>query len=73
MTLDEVAEFLSAWCRLSIIVISVFEGPVDGRFAGLHDFSSDDHLVKDLINFVKVENEVELTHAAKVLVEHLHK
>ena len=49
---------LCAWCRQSIIVVGVFKRPVDSRFARLHDFSSDDHLVKDLVNLVKVEHKV---------------
>lgn len=51
----------------------MFECAVDSGFTSLHDFAPDDHLVEDLINLVEIEDEVELAHAPKVLVQYLHK
>ena len=50
----------------------MFECAVDCGFAGLHDFASDDHLVQNLVDFVKIEHEVQLAHTPEVLIEHLH-
>ena len=57
----------------SLVVVRTFHRPIDYQFAGFHDFAADDHLVKDLIHLVEVEDEVELAHAPKVLIQHLHK
>ena len=50
----------------------MFECAVDCGFAGLHDFASDDHLVQNLVDFVKIEHEVQLAHTPEVLIEHLY-
>eukprot|EP00350_Pseudokeronopsis_sp_OXSARD2_P013393 CAMPEP_0170545706 /NCGR_PEP_ID=MMETSP0211-20121228/4072_1 /TAXON_ID=311385 /ORGANISM="Pseudokeronopsis sp., Strain OXSARD2" /LENGTH=132 /DNA_ID=CAMNT_0010849755 /DNA_START=22 /DNA_END=416 /DNA_ORIENTATION=- len=56
----------------SIIVVLVLEVLVDDLLAGLHEFTSDDHLIQNLIYFVEVEDQVELTDTAEVLVEDLY-
>ena len=56
----------------SLVVVGALHSSVDCQFAGLHDFSADDHLVEDLVHLVEVEDEIEFAHAAKVLVQHFH-
>ena len=51
----------------------MFECTVDSGLTSLHDFAPDYHLIKDLINFVEIEYEVQLAHAPKVLVQNLNK
>ena len=56
----------------SLVVVGALHSSVDCQFAGLHDFSADDHLVEDLVHLVEVEDEIEFAHAAEVLVQHFH-
>jgi hypothetical protein len=51
----------------------MFKGSIYSWFWSLHDLSSDDHFVKDLVNFVEVKDKVKLTHTAEVLIKYLHK
>ena len=55
----------------SLVVVSALHSSIDCKFAGLHDFTADDHLVEDLVHLVEVEDEIEFAHAAKVLVQYL--
>ena len=57
----------------SLVVVRTFHRPIDYQFAGLHDFAADDHLVKDLIHLVEVEDEVKLTYTSEVLVQYFDK
>ena len=54
----------------SLVVVSALHGSIDCKFAGLHDFTTDDHLVEDLVYLVEVEDEIKFTHAAKVLIQY---
>ena len=57
----------------SLVVVCTLHGPVYDYFAGFHDFAADDHFVENLVDFIKVENEIELANASEILIEHLHK
>ena len=56
------------------------EGRVDYDFAGFNDFSSNYHLIQNVVHLslwhwaylVKVEDEIKLTHISEILVEYLH-
>ena len=54
----------------SLVVVSALHSSVDCKFAGLHDFTTDDHLVEDLVHLVEVEDKIEFADAAKVLVQY---
>ena len=41
-----------------IIVVRTSHGATDAGLACLHDFATHDHFVKDLVNLVKVENQI---------------
>jgi hypothetical protein len=56
----------------SVIVVSLLERTVNRGFRCFHELAADDHLVQDLVHFVKVEDQVQLAHTSEVLVEHLH-
>ena len=47
----------------------MFKGAVYSGLRCFHDFTSDDHLIEDLIDFVKVEDEVQLADTTEVLIE----
>ena len=57
----------------SLVVVCTLHGPVNDYFAGLHDFAANDHFIENLVDFIKVENEIELANTAEILIEHLHK
>jgi hypothetical protein len=50
----------------------MFKGAVYSGLRCFHDFSSDDHFVEDLIDLVKVEDEVQFAHTTEVLIEHFN-
>ena len=54
----------------SLVVVSALHSSVDCKFAGLHDFTADDHLVEDLVHLVEVEDKIKFADAAKVLVQY---
>ena len=47
---------LFARADCSLVVVCTFHRPIDAQFAGLHDFTTDYHLVEDLIHLVEVED-----------------
>ena len=56
----------------SLVVVRTFQGLVDHKLARFHDDPAHDHFVQDLVHLVKVEDEIKLAHAPKVLIKHLH-
>ena len=56
----------------SLVVVSTLHRPINCQFASLHNLTADDHFVENLIDFVEVEDEIELAHTPEVLVKHLH-
>ena len=56
----------------SLVVVRALHRAVYDQFASLHDFAANHHLVKDLVDFVEVEDEVQLAYTPKVLIQHLH-
>ena len=60
------------YLSLSIVIVTVLERPIDDELACLHELTAHHHLIQDLVNLVEVEHQVQLTHWAKILVQHLH-
>ena len=56
----------------SCVVVSDSKCAVHMILGGLHDLATDYHLVEDLVNFVEVEDKIELANGSKVLVENLY-
>ena len=57
----------------SLVEVCVFHGATDADLACFHYFAANDHLIEDLVDFVEVEDEIELANATEILVQHLHK
>ena len=57
----------------SLVEVCVFHGATDADLACFHYFAANDHLIEDLVDFVEIEDEIELANATEILVQHLHK
>ncbi len=55
-----------------LVVVRKLDLLEDGLLGRLLDLSGHDQLVKDEVGLLKVEDDVQLAHGAKVLVQHLH-
>lgn len=65
-----ISQFAWSDAPVSLIVVCVLHSTTDAGFACLHNLATHNHLVQDLVHLVKVEYQVELAHAPKVLVQH---
>lgn len=59
--------------RCSLVEVCIFHGATDADLACFHYFAANDHFVEDLVNFVEVEDQIELANATEILVQYLHK
>ena len=52
-----------------VVIVTVSQSLEDHSLAGLHHLTTNDHLIQDLVHFVKVEHKVEFADIAKVLIQ----